>query len=208
VGGDIWSFFKNRMDRKNAGEVGNGYQPIPFNMRELAQPLAREPKLAVRSVRSWYFNGDRVFTYSGGRLLHNVFPIFTEGFEAELLALVLSGNDSDINFVLSVLRNYQGESFLHAVCRELVEALPQSDSRLAEIEVILESTGTVTGEFGLVQAYQAKKEEVQSWLSDPRSKVRAFAERYSRMLDRSIAAEQRRSESDYEMRRREWTEEQ
>jgi hypothetical protein len=141
-------------------------------------------------------------------LLHNVFPTFTEGFEAELLALVRSGNDADINFVLSVLRSYQGGSFLHAVCRELVEALSQGDNRLAEIEVILESTGTVAGEFGLVQAYQAKKEEVQSWFSDPRPKVRAFAERYSRTLDRSIAAEQRRSEGDYEMRRREWTEEQ
>jgi hypothetical protein len=153
----IWRFFKNRMDRKTAGEVGDGYQPIPFDMRELAQPLGREPKLAVQSVRSWYSNGDRIFAYSGGRLLHNVFSTFTEGFEAELLALVRSGNGADINFVLSVLRSYQGGSFLHAVSRELVEALPQSDDRLAEIEVILESTRTVAGEIGLDQAYQAKK---------------------------------------------------
>jgi hypothetical protein len=94
------------------------------------------------------------------------------------------------------------------MCRELVEALSQGDNRLAEIEVILESTGTVVGEFGLVQAYQAKRGEVQSWFSDLRPKVRAFAERYSRTLDRRIAAEQRRSEGDFEMRRREWTEEQ
>ena len=84
----IWRFFKNRMDRKKAAEVGDGYQPIPLDMHELAQPLAREPKLAVQSVRSWYSNGDRVFTYSGGRLLHNVFPTFTVGFEARMLALV------------------------------------------------------------------------------------------------------------------------
>jgi hypothetical protein len=199
-----YGFFKNRMDREKAAKVGDGYQPIPFNMRELAEPLAREPKLAVQSIRSWYSNGDPLFMYSGGRLLHNVFPTFTEGFEAELLVLVRSGNDADMNFVLSVLRSYQGGIFLHAMCRELVEALPQDDNRLAEIEVILESMGTVVGEFGLVQAYQAKQEELGSWFSDPRAKVRAFAERYSRALDRTIAAEQRRSESDYEMRRREW----
>ena len=54
----------------------------------------------------------------------------------------------------------------------------------------------------------SQKKEVQSWFSDPRPKVRTFAEKYSRALERSIAAEQRRSEGDYEMRRREWTEDQ
>ncbi|MGB6795528.1 MAG: hypothetical protein WBE48_02865 [Xanthobacteraceae bacterium] len=59
----------------------------------------------------------------------------------------------------------------------------------------------------LLEAYQRKKEELAPWLADERPKVRAFAERYIRTLDRSIAAEQRRSEADYELRRREWPEE-
>jgi hypothetical protein len=71
----------------------------------------------------------------------------------------------------------------------------------------LESTGVISGQFGFVEAYQRKKDEVSPWLKDPRPKVRAFAERYQRTLDRSIAAEQRRSETDYELRRREWPEE-
>jgi hypothetical protein len=71
----------------------------------------------------------------------------------------------------------------------------------------LESPGVISGQFGFVEAYQRKKDEVFSWLSDARPKVRAFAERYQRTLDRSIAAEQRRSETDYELRRREWPEE-
>jgi hypothetical protein len=52
----------------------------------------------------------------------------------------------------------------------------------------------VSGELGVVQAYQAKKAEMTSWLSDTDTKIRAFAERYVRLLDRQIAAEQRRSE--------------
>jgi len=63
------------------------------------------------------------------------------------------------------------------------------------------------GEFGFVEAFQRKKAEMEAWLSDPRQKVREFAEKYRRSLERRIASEQRRSESDHELRRREWPDE-
>jgi hypothetical protein len=48
-----------------------------------------------------------------------------------------------------------------------------------------------TGEFGLVEAYTTKKQEMADWLADADAHVRAFAESYVRGLDRRIAAEQR-----------------
>ena len=97
---------------------------------------------------------------------------------------------------------------MHDVCKEIVNAIPEDDIRLGEIEIVLESTGVISGQFGFVEAYQQKKEEVSPWLDDARPKVRKFAERYQRTLDRTIAAEQRRSEADYELRRRQWPEDQ
>lgn len=140
-------------------------------------------------------------------MLHAVFPQITDAFEAELFALAQTGNDEDINFILSILRSYDGGTFLHQVCKALVEALPEGDKRINEVTIILESTGVVSGEFGMVQAYQRQKEEIRDWLSDPRAKVRDFAELHMRSLDRAIAAEQRRSETEYELRRRDWPEE-
>jgi hypothetical protein len=40
------------------------------------------------------------------------------------------------------------------------------------------------------------------WLTDPDAHVRVFAESYVRLLDRRIAAEQRRAEESLEMRKR------
>jgi hypothetical protein len=60
----------------------------------------------------------------------------------------------------------------------------------------------VSGEFGLVEAYKQKRKAVATWLSDGDSKVRSFAEKYVGSLDLQIAAEQRRSEEDIEMRKR------
>jgi ppGpp synthetase/RelA/SpoT-type nucleotidyltranferase len=204
----VWRFFKARLDCAATKEHDEErYEDIPFQLHELVQPLSQDPSFAVDTVRSWYAADQSLFQYRGGKLLHNVFPGFSSALGAKLVAVVQEGTDAAINFVLTILRTYEGQPALHDVCKEVVDKLPENDSRLDEIEVILESTGVVSGQFGFVEAYQRKKDEVSAWLSDLRPKVRAFAERYQRTLDRSIAAEQRRSETDYELRRREWPEE-
>ena len=81
-------------------------------------------------------------------------------------------------------------------------ALPAEDPLLGEVEIILESTDVLSGEFGRVQAYMAKKQEVLDWLTDSDAKVRSFAGRYTLLLDRQIAAEQRRAEESIQMRKR------
>jgi ppGpp synthetase/RelA/SpoT-type nucleotidyltranferase len=203
----VWQLFKTRLDRGRNDDSETRYEPVPFQMTELNEPLAQDAALAIRSVRSWYTPGDHMFQFTGGRLLHNVFPAFTPEFETELVNLVRGANSDDIDFAVSILRSYDGGKFLHEVCKAVVDALPDDDEQLNEIEIILQSTGVVSGEFGMVQAYQGRKEEVQDWLTDPRPKVRAFGERYQRTLDRAIAAEQRRSESNHELRRMDWEEE-
>jgi len=121
----IWHFFKARMDREDSSGSGNRYEAVPHGIQELRKPLAKDARLAVAIVRSWYSSDDHLFTYAGGRLLHDVFPRFSKELEAELLKLIRSGTTGDIDFVLSVLRGYQGGSFLHTVCKELIDVLPE-----------------------------------------------------------------------------------
>jgi hypothetical protein len=196
----VWCFFKARMDRE---ERSGKYEAVPYGMQELRKPLAQDARLAIDIVRSWYSPDDHLFTYTGGRLLHDVFPQVTNELEATLLRLVRVSCKDDINFVLSILRSYEGGRLLHGVCKELVDVLPEADERVDQVVIVLDSTGVISGEFGMVQAYERKKQEVEDWLNDPRPKVRSFAEKYQR----AIAAEQRRSEADYELRRRNWPEE-
>jgi beta-lactamase class D len=102
------------------------------------------------------------------------------------------------------MRAYDGQAFLLPVCREVVASIPQNDRLLDEVEAIMNSTGVVSGEFGFVHAYQGKKQDIVPWLDDSNSAVQAFARRYQRNLDRQIAAEQRRSEENLELRKRNW----
>jgi hypothetical protein len=200
----VWRFFKVRLDRDRRDGSGERYEGIPYDLRELRKPLSLDATFAVDTVRSWHSSDKTLFQFRGGRLLHNVFPGFSPEIEIKLKAVVEEGADDAIDFVLQLLRTYKGETFLHEVCKAIADSIPTDDKRLSEIELILQSTGVVTGPYGFVEAYQRKKQEVEPWLDDSRPKVRTFAERYQRSLDRAIASEQRRSEADYELRRREW----
>jgi ppGpp synthetase/RelA/SpoT-type nucleotidyltranferase len=203
----VWRFFKARLEREEEKEKGDRYEAIPYELRELRKPLSKDPALALETVRGWYSSNDIMFQFKGGKLLHNVFPQIGAELEASLIRILQEGTDEAIDFVRGILRTYHGEVFLHGICKEIVDKLPEDDKRLGEIEVVLQATGVVSGHFGFVEVYQRRKDEVSDWLNDSRPKVRSFAERYQRSLDRTIAAEQRRSESDYELRRREWPDE-
>jgi ppGpp synthetase/RelA/SpoT-type nucleotidyltranferase len=203
----MWRFLKRRLDCDIEEEDTTRYEAIPYGLGNLGKLLARDPVFAVKTVREWYTQNNRLFQFCGGRVLHDVFPHVGPELEVLLMSIVHEDTDDATDFILRILRTYKGEPFVHELCKAIVSMLPQGDHRLEEVEIILQSTGVVAGQFGFVEAYQRKKEEVSPWLTDERPKVRAFAEQYIRTLDRSIAAEQRRSEADYELRRREWFEE-
>ena len=48
---------------------------------------------------------------------------------------------------------------------------------MSGVRVSIDSTGVVSGEFGLVEAWRAKKESLTEWLADERLAVKAFAEK-------------------------------
>ena len=100
------------------------------------------------------------------------------------------------------MSSYHGEAFLNETCKAVVHALPAGDPLLPDVEIILLSTGVVAGAFGFVEAYTKKKQEMADWHTNNGAHVRAFAESYVRLLDRRLAAEQRRSEESIEMRKR------
>jgi len=181
------------------------YEAIPFEFHSLSEQLLEIPEELVRIACDWYTQSSELFTFRGGKLLANIFPSFPDAFQNELISLVKTQNLDDIDFVFSILRNYHGEIFLHGICREIIIALPESDkSRLNEVEIVLESTGVVSGEFGFTDAYKAKRAEVSPWLTDENPAIQAFAGRYVANLDRSIAADHRRAQQEIELRKRDF----
>ncbi|MGJ4925983.1 hypothetical protein ACQR1I_11740 [Bradyrhizobium sp. HKCCYLS2038] len=195
----LLNMFRKRSEHKDEGETS--YDAIPFSLHELPTALAgTDPKVIIHTIQAWYAADSKLFEYKGGRLLALIFPSFSEAFGKSLQTLV-KRDPAAIDFIMSVLQNYEGEPALHETFKVIVNLLPEKDEQLLGIERALESTGVVSGEFGFVEAYQGKRLLMEPWLKDKRPRVRKFAERYIRSLDRSIAAEQRRAESDLQLRK-------
>jgi ppGpp synthetase/RelA/SpoT-type nucleotidyltranferase len=206
---EIIKYFKDRIqhylgnpDGKSENPYLERYEEVPYEFHSLVKPLSVIPKQAVEIVRGWYKQSSELFTFRGGKLLANIFPSFPDAFQSELITLVKTKNLDDIDFVFSILRNYKGETFIHAVCKEIIIALPESDQRrINEVGIILESTGVVTGEFGMAEAYKIKKVEIEPWLKDVNRIVVIFANRYIENLNHQIASEHRRAEQGIELRK-------
>jgi hypothetical protein len=202
----VWRFFGDRLSKDKDDEADDeaGYEAIPYRLFYLDKVLNEDPNAAVNELRSWYRAGDNMFEFTGGRLLHAVFPSFTEGLAGALVGLVEGGGNDDIEFALHTLHNYKGEATLHPVAKAIVARLPVDDSRLGRVEIILENTGGVWGEFGMVEGLRERKALMTGWLDDRNALVKGFAERAIRQFDNRIAMEQRSAEMRKEQRKRDY----
>ena len=77
-----------------------------------------------------------MFRFTGGRLLHAVFPNCTEALTDGLGKIAARGESEDYDFVIHVLENYRGEPAMHDVVRQIVNALPDGDARFGRLAVV------------------------------------------------------------------------
>ena len=177
------------------------FDAIPYEMYKLNEPLSKIPKEAVRVVRELYDGDFSMFVYRGARLLKTIFPQITPEFEAELLSIVKTGGEGNLGFVLAVLRNYDGQSFVHNVCKAVIREMPPESEYRTEVAIALQNTGVVSGAFGFAEAYERKKNEVNDWLNDPDEGIQEFAKWFIADLDQMISVERKRAEEEIALRK-------
>ncbi|MBX3302075.1 MAG: PilZ domain-containing protein [Nitrospira sp.] len=193
-----------RLARKSEDIDDEQVEPVPFEFQGLEAVLSKDPELAISKGLAW-FTQDRVeFRFRGGSLLGRAFPTCTSELAATLGELVKAGGDTEADFSLALLQNYLGSTSTDGVLKEIVSRFPHDDRKMSEVRISINSTGasSVSGEFGLAEAWRVKKESLTRWLTDERQAVNAFAEQHMAELDRMILAERRRVEAERELRER------
>ncbi len=198
----ILNFFKSRLESENqTNKLGSTFEGIPFNFHHLSEALAGSPVLVMETVSSWCGTDDYAFILGISRLVSIIFPHFPVELESELIKLVISGDEAKIHLVLSILRNFNGKASINNVCKEIVIILDENNQLLAELSAVMQSTGVVQGEFGQVNTFKQKIEDLSCWLEDKNSKVINFARKYISALEARIISEQRRAEEGIELRK-------
>lgn len=200
----VLRFFCNRLSKEKDDDDRSKYEAIPFSFHKLSEPLSKIPERAVDAVLEMYDGNYGMFIYRGARLLKNIFPSFPKAFERKLVQVVQTQQEKNLLFVMAILRNYEGQPFLHDVCKELIKVLPNDGSLLNEVHIILQSTGVVSGEYGFVEAYNRKIEEIKPWLEDRDEKIQEFASSYISNLEKRIEYEKKRADEDIMLRKHEY----
>lgn len=184
-----------------AEKEGVEYEELPFQLHKLQDPLSNDPKMVVQKVLDCYRKDSSLFEFRGAKLLQIIFPQFSETFQGALVRLVREGGDAELDFVAGVLRAYSGETFIHPVARELIKRLPPGSPLVTEVEIALQSTGVVSGEYGMSEAYENKRLEVLDWLRDPDDRIRTFAVKYISKLETMRDSERARAEESIALRK-------
>ncbi|MGQ0556704.1 MAG: PilZ domain-containing protein [Nitrospiraceae bacterium] len=191
-----------RLARKADDGGEEQVEPVPYEFQELEAVLSKDPALAVSKGLAWFAQDRAEFRFRGGSLLSRAFPTCTPEFAAALGEMVKTGGDMEAEFSLALLQNYLGSTSTDSVLKELVSRFSHDDRKMGEVRSSINSTGviSVSGEFGLAEAWRVKKESLTRWLTDERQAVKAFAEQHIAELNRMIAAERRRVEAERELR--------
>ncbi len=191
-----------RLGRKSEDGDEEQFETVPFEFQELEKVLSKDPQLAISKGLLWFAQNREEFRFRGGSLLSRALPNCTPEFAAALAELVKAGGETEADFSLAILQNYLGETSTYVVLKEIVSRFPQDARKMSGVRINIDSTGVVSGEFGLADAWRVKKESLRHWLADERRAVKGFAEKHIAELDRMIAAECRRVEAEREMRNR------
>jgi len=192
------------MRKRDAGtDEEDRFEAIPYSLHTLNNLLAKMPEDLLSAVRQ-EFNAETasMFPYSSSaRLIKATFPIFEKPLQDELRTYVQTGKPADIEFAVAVLRAYGGGVPILSICKEIIKVVPEGSSIWSEVAAAFESTGVVSGEYGMVHAFEARRNEIAPWMDDDNPKVRAFAAWLTESLDQHIVHERQRVDESLTLRK-------
>jgi len=198
----IISFFYKRFLIQKNNKQENHYDAIPYRLHQMNKPLNENAEIVVSEILKWFKKKDSLLHRKGSRLIEAIFPVFNKSLEEELIKLIKSKSEKNIRIVFSILRAYKGEEFLYNVCKELIKEYPKNDDYHKEIFVVLSQMGVVSGEYGFVEEFKKKKEEIQSWKKDKNEAIQLFVKKYEDHLEKRISFEKKQADEDIELRKR------
>ena len=179
------------------------FEAIPDSLHSLDKLLSNMPEKLLLAVRMEFKTENvGIFQFSSAaRLIVAVFPAFEQPLQDQLLSYVQRENLADTEFVVAILRAYSGKDAILPICKEVVKVVPERSDAWSEIAAAIETTGVVYGESGVVNAYEAKRDEIAHWMNEENSRVRAFAAWLIEGLDQMIVQERQRTEESIALRK-------
>lgn len=204
----VIQFFYKRIKRQIQKKKDSRYDAIPYDFHELPKILIMNTDLVLDEIFKWFKEDGWLFHFDGPRFLKEIFPSMDEPLKSRLIKLIRQGGKTNAEVILRILRAYEGHAFSHQIIKAFIKKYLQKETSttykdyLSEIFIALSTTGVVSGEYGLPNAYKQKKEEIQSWKSDKSKSIQVFVKKYEDYMDKQITYHTKRADEDIELMKR------
>jgi len=200
----IITFFYRRFLTQKKKKREDNYDAIPYELPLLNKPLSENAEIIIIEILTWFNKKDSLLHWKGSHLIKSIFPTFNRILEKELIKLIKSKNVKKIRIVFNILDAYRGEAFLYNICKEIIKKYPQNKDYRYEIFRILSQIEGYSGEYGIVEELNKKKEEIQNWKEDENEAIQVFVKKYKAYLNKRILHEKKQADEDIELRKREF----
>jgi hypothetical protein len=178
------------------------YRAIPYDFHEVNKALGRHANVVIAELLKWRRKREWRYRWEAEHLLQKIFPEFGVGLEQALIGLIKSRKRDVPEMVLGILGAYEGQVFVHRICKEFVKVFGDEKEYATRLFLPLSQTGGVWGTHGFVEAYEKKRKEIQPWKTDKHERVQRFALRYEEYLVKRIAEEREHADEDLNLSRR------
>jgi hypothetical protein len=191
-------FFKKRIEiykRIKKDIFTSRYDAVPYHLEEIGKVLSNHSayrQVIKKIIYEWVLNEDYLLREEGKHLLFELSPDLNQILKDEMILLIKSKDKKKIIAAVRVLSAYDGSPIIDEVCKEALRVSKGNKDVKGAVATAIDSTGVVTGEFGLRDAYQSRLARIQEWGKDKDQYVRRFAIKFAKSLAIDIDRETKR----------------
>lgn len=200
----FWKRIKREIENKENNKSivdRDHYDAVPYHMNDkLVNRIGDDPQY-IELISAWlnYTTTEwSLYNWGIGEFLSRI----GTSTRAVIMSLIEKGNDDSLLKASHIMHRTE-ENNDYDLCLEIVKRTDNEDI-LSRVESILYSTGVVTGEYGIAEAYENKAKNLAAYLSDGNERVRKFVEKLRGHLLASSQAERKRTDESKHLRKKEF----
>lgn len=202
--GQVLDVFMNRIkidaekDKKEPRRIGSDrYEVIPYHFNPDLSTFITEHEGYIKIAGSWVAEMTTDWSGYNWHVSHFLQRI-GKGFDEVLTSLIEKDDEESLLKAARAMHSIEGTNF--DLCIEIVR---QTDNKkvLSQIDSNMYTTGVVSGEYGLAEAYEAKAKALEKYKNDKSKRVKKFAERMIDSFLDSAKRERQRTDEEKQLRK-------
>ena len=173
------------------------YEVIPYHFNPGLSKFIVEHPAYIKIAGDWVSKMTADWSIYNWHVSH-LFQRLGKGFDEILSSLIEKGDDDSLLKAARAMHSIDGTNF--ELCIEIIR---KTDNKriLSQIDSNMYTTGVVSGEYGLAEAYESKAKMLEKYKTDESEQVKKFADRMAKSFLDSAKRERQRADEEKQLRK-------